>query len=376
MLRRLARRLTVSHEISAQVLRKARGAYFTPEAISRFISTWVLRHGNDRVMEPSAGDAAFMIAAVNRLKNLAGHPEAPPRIEGVEIHEHSAAIDHQRVVAAGGSPKITVSDFFVVPPKPVYDAVIGNLPDIRHQDFAGTSRTRAAEAALRAGVRLSRLVPSWAAFVLHCALSLKPGGRLGLVLPAELTSVNYAAPVRQFLFDNFTDVQLVMFVEQVFPDAETDVLLLLADGYGQDPTTEATIRLTKNAESLAVLSEDAVAWTPPTASGKWTGSLAGVEALEALQGLSALEAFVCLQHWGETTLEIVTGSNKYFALSPPRITQLDLPRSETLPLSPPGITHLRGLALTKKQLPRLGLEGKSTRLFYPKDSPLLCGYPR
>ena len=171
-------------EIDTPALRKARGAYFTPEGISRFISTWAIRRGDDRVMEPSAGDAAFMVAAVERLKNLAEDPKASPLIEGVEIHEHSARIGHERVVAAGGTPDITVSDFFSVSPEPVYDAVIGNPPYIRYQDFSGVSRTKAAEAALRAGVRLSRLASSWAAFVVHSALFLKTGGRLGLVLPA------------------------------------------------------------------------------------------------------------------------------------------------------------------------------------------------
>ena len=363
-------------EIDTPALRKARGAYFTPEGISRFISTWAIRRGDDRVMEPSAGDAAFMVAAVERLKNLAEDPKASPLIEGVEIHEHSARIGHERVVAAGGTPDITVSDFFSVSPEPVYDAVIGNPPYIRYQDFSGVSRTKAAEAALRAGVRLSRLASSWAAFVVHSALFLKTGGRLGLVLPAELMSVNYAAPVRQFLFDNFADVQLVLFDEQVFPDAEADVVLLLADGYGQGPTGEASVRLTKNAESLASLSDEAVSWTPPTASGKWTGSLAGATALEALQTLSAQNTFVGLQTWGETTLGIVTGNNKYFALSPQRVKQLGLSRSETLLLSPPGSAHLRGLALTTRQLQHLGQEGKSTRLFYPAQrlSPAAAAY--
>lgn len=51
----------------------------------------------------------------------------------------------------------------------------------------------------------------------HSALFLKPGGRLGLVLPAELLSVNYAAQVREFLMRRFARVRLVLFTERVFP---------------------------------------------------------------------------------------------------------------------------------------------------------------
>ncbi|WP_431112477.1 hypothetical protein [Variovorax paradoxus] len=57
------------------------------------------------------------------------------------------------------------------------------------------------------------------------------------MLPAELLSVNYAAPARHFLFDRFRDVELLLFDEQVFPaaEAEADVGLLLADGYLEGP---------------------------------------------------------------------------------------------------------------------------------------------
>jgi len=42
---------------------------------------------------------------------------------------------------------------------------------------------------MRAGVPLTNLASSWAAFTVHAALHLRVGGRLGLVLPAELLTV-------------------------------------------------------------------------------------------------------------------------------------------------------------------------------------------
>lgn len=74
---------------------------------------------------------------------------------------------------------------------------------------------------------------------MQVAAFLRDGGRLGLVLPAELLSVNYAAPVRKFLFDKFTSVELVLFEKQVFEEAEADTLLLLADGFNLASTNHA-----------------------------------------------------------------------------------------------------------------------------------------
>ncbi|MEE6289276.1 N-6 DNA methylase, partial [Georgenia sp. MJ173] len=322
----------------------------------------------DRVLEPSAGDAAFLVAAVERLRELSPTPEATPTVEGVEIHEYSARVGRQRVREAGGKARVRVSDFFLVPPTPTYDAVIGNPPYVRYQDWTGETRARSRQAALRAGVSLTGLASSWAAFTVHSALFLKDGGRLGLVLPAELLSVNYAAPVRQFLFDHFQSVELVLFDQQVFPEAEADVVLLLASGYRLGPTDQAVIRRAHNASDLIALGAGE-SWTPLDPAGKWTGSLVGMAATEPLRSLAASGTFTCLEAWGDTTLGIVTGANNYFTLSPARVRELGLARRELLRLSPPGSAHLRGLVLSTDMLSRLGAAGKATYLFYPDENP-------
>ncbi|WCM19787.1 SAM-dependent methyltransferase [Paraburkholderia bryophila] len=354
--------------IDTPALRKERGAFFTPEAITRFVANWAIRSPGDRVLEPSAGDAAFLVAAVRCLRELASDAGVRPTVDGVEIHAHSARVANQRVREAGGKTKIRHSDFFAVEPEPVYDAVIGNPPYIRYQEFSGEARARSREAALRGGVSLSGLASSWAAFSIHAAMFLKQGGRLGLVLPAEMLSVNYASPVRRFLFNRFRDVQLVLFDEQVFPEAEADVVLLLADGYLEGPTHHATIRQAKNATDLASLGEGLI-WRPTDPAAKWTSSLIDPKAIEPLHGLLDRGAFTDLETWGDTTLGIVTGNNKYFTVSPQRAKELGLCRKELLSLSPPGSSHLRGLSLSKSMLTKLGREGHAIYLFYPSDPP-------
>ncbi|WP_313815556.1 N-6 DNA methylase [Citricoccus sp.] len=346
-------------------LRKARGAFFTPEAITRYVTDWAIRSSTDSVLEPSTGDAAFLVQAVRRLHE---NGSSAPSVDGVEIHAHSAAVAHRRVEEAGGNPNITVSDFFLVEPQPRYSVVVGNPPYIRYQDFSGDSRTRSRAAALKAGVSLTALASSWAAFTVHSALFLKDGGRMGLVLPAELLSVNYAAAVRQFLFDRFRSVELVLFAEQVFPEAEADVVLLLADGFNEGPTDHATIYQAQDAEALASLS-GSLTWTPSDPSAKWTGLLVDPDAVEPLRTLRAEGHFTSLDAWGDTTLGMVTGNNRYFALSPARVKELGLPRKDLVRLSPPGSSHLRGLELSNSAMIKLGQQGKSTWLFRPADRP-------
>ena len=344
--------------------RKARGAFFTPPLIASFIAQWAIRAASDRVLEPSSGDAEFLVHAVRTLRGLGCER---PQVWGAELHEWSASYGAQRVHDAGGSAHVEVGDFFTQRPSELFDVVIGNPPYIRFQDFAGEARARARAAALQAGVALSGLASAWAAFTIHSAMHLAPGGRLGFVLPAELLSANYAAPVRRFLFERFASVELVLFEQRVFAEAETEAVLLLADGYQQGSSTSASIRQVTNAAGLQQLPQ-ALIWSPANPEHKWSGATVAAEATTSLLDVVAQGLFTPLATWGHTRLGMVTGRNTYFAISPAQAAELGLGARETLPLSPPGSRHLRGLELTPQALTALGREGKRTRLFRPGDT--------
>ena len=114
---------------------------------------------------------------------------------------------------------------------------------------------------------MTALASSWAAFVVHAASFVAPGGRLALVLPAELLTVNYAAPVRRFLMQRFTSVRLVLFEERVFPGVMEEVVLLLAEGQG--PTDYCDLIQAKNVTTLT--DTKGQRWTPDDAEDKMGG---------------------------------------------------------------------------------------------------------
>jgi len=351
-------------------LRKARGAFFTPASVARYVTDWAVRATHERILEPSCGEASFLLAAVDRLTELRGTGDTDQlaALDGIELHEDSARAARGLLRSAGVDANVAVGDFFCVDPTGSYDVVIGNPPYIRYQDFAGIARSRSRQAALRAGVGLTNLASSWAAFVVHSALFLRAGGRMGLVLPAELLSVNYAAEVRRFLLASFARVDLVLFTERVFPDAQEDVLLLLADGYLQGPTDHASVYQARNAAELGTIAAGRT-WTPISPEDKWTPSLLSAKALDAYTGLLSSGRFTVLETWGDTTLGMVTGNNKYFALSPARVANLGLEPTDVLRLSPPGSRHLRGLAFSAAALNELGRNGSATWLFRPEGEP-------
>lgn len=351
--------------IDTPELRKARGAYFTPLSIARYITAWAARDVHDSILEPSCGDAAFLVEAVRSLQKL-GNPR--PLVTGVEIHRESAESARSAVINAGGIPEIELRNFFDGVPSRRFDAVVGNPPYVRYQDWSGESRVKSREAALASGVNISSLASSWAAFTVHSTAFLSVGGRLGLVLPAELLSTNYAAPIRQFLFDSFRSIDLVLFNERVFPEAEADVVLLLAEGFAEGPALHAAVYQANNADDLNAMAP-ALQWSPSDPSAKWTGSIVASEARTLIDSVVQRGYFERLQAWGETTLGMVSGNNAYFALNEERVLQLGLEKNDLIRLSPPGSSHLRGITLTNDSMARLSRSGLSTWLFRPKDEP-------
>lgn len=344
-------------------LRKARGAFFTPTSVARFIAGWALREPTDSVLEPSCGEAVFL-HEVGRV----GH-RGP--LVGIELHEGSARQAQEALRAEGIAATIHVGDFFLHEAEARFDIVIGNPPYIRYQDFTGEARTRSRAAALRAGVNLTRLASSWAAFTVQSALHLKPGGRLGLVLPAELLTVNYAADVRRFLMEHFASVGLVLFEERVFPGVLEEVVLVLADGYdpaGRQGSDHCDLYQVRDAAALGTFAPDS-RWIPPTKSAKWSAGLLLPDGLAAYTGVTNGSGFGVLESWGDTTLGMVTGGNAFFALSPARVAELGLAKSDVIRLSPPGSRHLRGLSLTADALRKMGSDGAATHLFRPAGDP-------
>ena len=314
------------------------------------------------MLEPSCGDAAFLIPAANRLKDL-GAGETAKQLRGIDIHQPSAAAARDSLQALGLAATIETGDFFDVPPQPNFDAVVGNPPFVRYQDFSGVSRSKSLRAALSHGVRLSALASSWAAFTVHASEFLNNSGRLGLVLPAELLSVSYASEVRRFLLGRFSKVRLVLFEQLVFPGVLEDVVLLLAEGRGT--ATHFEVYQTRDARGLATLDTSLQQGFTPLENEKWTPALIPAKALETYREITASTGFSKLLDWGSTYLGSVTGNNDYFTFDSTTFSQSGLSKNEVLRISPPGARHLRGVTFSQRAWQQQAKEGARCYLFAP-----------
>jgi adenine-specific DNA-methyltransferase len=384
-------------------IRKARGAFFTPPELAKFIASWAIRSAHDRIVEPSCGDAIFLASAAIELAKLAdpaidlpadhlpadhlpadhlpaqdmpvhdlhthdGPPAvtSPSRTQLVGYDIHQASVDEGRsaLQELGFDGEFHVGDFFTQTSETKFDAVIGNPPFIRFQGFGGLSRAASLERALAVGVNISGLASSWAAFVVHASTFLTPGGRMGLVLPAELLSVNYASPIREYLMRSFSSIELVLFEELVFPGVQADVVVLLADGYGEGSSDHFALFQTKNVASIDT--RTGISWSPPTPSAKWTDALVTTASAQVMTDAVASGLLGALSDWGTVNSGMVTGANNFFALTPAQADELGIARTDCVNLLPSGLS-LTGLdSLTHKTWVDAGSRLK-TLLFFPRE---------
>lgn len=363
--------------------RKSRGAFFTAPAIADFLAAWALG-GNPSatVLDPTCGEAVFLLSAGRQLVDLGCRPEGLDRqVFGVDIHAGSLKAAADLLEAEGLDARTECADFFeLLPPDrlgsrlPFVDAVIGNPPFVRYQQHAGEVRRRSLAAALAQGVRLSGLASSWAAALVHACAFLKPSGRLAMVLPAELLTVHYAEPVRRWLRQRFAKVELVMFERLQFEDAQEHVVLLLAKG-GASEVESFRLRYVHHADQLASNSGGRTL-VYPADEGKWTNLLLSDEQRELMRTVEA-RCFVPLSTYGPPELGAVTGANDFFALDEYTREQFGLREDQLVRISPPGTKHLSGLNLTRGQWERLRWEGLPVWLFRPDpldDSPAVRSY--
>lgn len=342
-------------------MRKGRGAFFTPPQLAEMVCDALIRRADAKVLEPACGEGIFLRSAARRLACLgASKDETSVLLYGYELHEETVRAAYERLRADGVSAVIQPRDFFTVDPEGMFDVVVGNPPYIRYQDFTGEQRKIAQSRAIAQGVTINSLSSSWAPFVVHACGFLRNGGSLGMVLPAELMSSNYAGAVRAFLLSSFSNVDVVLFAHSVFPEVEEEVIVLLARGFNIGKSDGVNIR---QEETIGREAGKGV-FCRVSGDARWPLGEAGSRAAALL---SEVDAMVPLGDWGRIRLGAVTGANSYFCLSEEDVLRFGLSASDVIRLCPAGSSHLRELTLNERKMMEVAQKGGKVNLFYPSE---------
>ncbi|WP_375287063.1 N-6 DNA methylase [Sphingomonas sp.] len=336
--------ITPSGRFMALDTDKLRGGYYTPAPVARWLAEWAIRSADERILEPSCGDGNLIIASMEVLASLGATSDAIGRqVSGVELTTEEAAKARNRAAAFGDhcSEAVVVDDFFGWFERRsqrsdsghLYDVAIGNPPFIRYQSFPEPARTRAMSLMSAAGLKPNKLTNVWVPFVVAAVQSLRKGGRLAFVIPAELLQVTYAAQLRKLLTQRFDSITLVSCNELFFEGAEQEVLLLLAEGARAKADTETACQV-RLVERKTVA--DVVATTPRgIANGvddkavcgdseKWLKYFLTASEIQFMRELRLSQVATTLSHFASVDVGVVTGKNKFFVLSQADLRSLNI----------------------------------------------------
>ncbi|MCD9550646.1 N-6 DNA methylase [Photobacterium carnosum] len=308
---------------------KLRGGYYTPKKIANYLSDWSLRNNNEKVIEPSCGDGNFIESVLEtaHTKNI--------NIDLLAVEIDAEEIDKAKNRNEDNNIQWLNEDFFRVygnlkNTNDKFDVVIGNPPFIRFQHFDDESRDVAFGHLRDAGYKPTKLANSWAAFVQLSIELLNDGGRLGMVIPAEILQVKYASELRERIVKHFDHVILVGFKKLVFPDIQQEVVLLLAEGKHSKEGCVCdvhTIELKDESELDTALLTQTIkhAEAKHTRPGmKWTSFFLSEDCFVSLDKWQRSEKLTKLGELVSVDVGIVTGRNKFFVLDDDVINKYDL----------------------------------------------------
>lgn len=299
---------------------KLRGGYYTPQDLALFLTRWVAQGKPKSILEPSCGDGAF-------LEAIAKADVSGAQVVAIEFDAVEAAKSAERARNLPIDVEVLNTDFlgWALAELPEggqrFDAVVGNPPFVRYQYLPPTFQDLAEKVFSKLACRFTKHTNAWVPFVLASMALLRPGGRLAMVVPAEIIHVLHAQSLRTFLGETCRRLVIIDPEEIWFEGTLQGAVLLMA---------EKKRRLSDATEGLGLvpvrgrgfLSEDpAEVFARPvplngrTVEGKWTRAFLDVAVRELLDELEELPTVHRFKDVADVDVGIVTGANKFFLVS-------------------------------------------------------------
>ncbi|GIK43260.1 MAG: DNA methyltransferase [Chloroflexota bacterium] len=297
---------------------KLRGGYYTDPEIASFLLRWVLQIRPQNILEPSCGDGIFF-RSLSYLKT-----DSVKSIVGFEIDPIEAA--KSRVEATNlrnVNVEIHTQDFlgwsllqFMQPG--AFDAVVGNPPFIRYQYMESNLQARSQKIFESFQLPFTMHTNAWVPFVISSIALLRPGGRLAMVVPAELLHVLHAQSLRTYLTRQCSRVLIFDPEELWFENTLQGAILLLAEkkaepesrflGIGIIPTRTRSF-LQDDPETYFCQADYA---NGETVAGKWMLAFLSKREREILREATHYPDVYRFDKIADVAVGIVTGANKFF----------------------------------------------------------------
>jgi len=302
-----------------ETAQKLRGGYYTPVDLASFMAQWVKEISPNSILEPSCGDGAFFEA----FRNVQGFSKA--NVLGFELDEVEANKARSRAESAGlKKSDVRSQDFLqfavneLTRSNQKFDAVVGNPPFVRYQYLPAPFQAKAEQIFKELNLPFTKHTNAWVPFVLASISMLRPGGRLAMIVPAEIIHVTHAQSLRSFLGRECRRMVIIDPEDLWFSGTLQGAVILLAEkkrsktdkieGLGMYPV--------KGREFLKISPSEIFdapqAINGKTVQGKWTRALLDYETRSLFDELADHDEVFQFDEIAKVDVGIVTGANKFF----------------------------------------------------------------
>jgi adenine-specific DNA-methyltransferase len=317
--------------IENESAQKLRGGYYTPIDLAAFITRWTLETRPGSLLEPSCGDGAFVqaLAEVGFSGALS--------LTGFEILKAEAAKARDRCRCV---PRLNWSiheqDFLgwaineMLAGQSRFDAVTGNPPFIRYQYLPEDSQRKAEAIFKILHLPFTKHTNAWVPFVLASVALLRPGGRLGMILPSEIIHVTHAQSLRTYLGSTCGRL-LIIDPEEIWFDGTLQGAVIL---FAEKKRTAADYSEGLGIEKVSgrgFLNEDpgdlfdgTARMNGRTLEGKWTRALLTTRERGLIETICERPDVHRFEEIAQVDVGIVTGANKFFLVSDETVERFGL----------------------------------------------------
>jgi adenine-specific DNA-methyltransferase len=312
---------------------KLRGGYYTPLDLAVYISRWATEKHPKSVLEPSCGDGVFVEALAK------ASPRAKFCFTGFELLDEEATKARQRCLAVPQfESRIRNQDFLdfaisrILTGQTDFDCAVGNPPFIRYQYLPEESQRKAEAVFKLLHLPFTKHTNAWVPFVLAAVAMLKPGGRLGMILPSEIIHVMHPQSLRTYLGEVCSRLLVIDPEELWFDGTLQGAVILFAEKKhqtGDHCDGVGIVRVSGRSflsEEPSRLFNDTARINGKTVEGKWTRALLTIAERSLVDSLSEHPEVHRFEDIAKVDVGIVTGANKFFLVPDDTVSRYGLAR--------------------------------------------------
>jgi len=366
--------------IANETAQKLRGGYYTPQDLATFLCEWVLEINPRRVLEPSCGDGVFFSA----LRNAGA--KASLDVTGFELDQDEATKAANRAKEVGlKASKVHASDFLgwalektclgLFPQDLMFDAVVGNPPFVRYQYLPEPFQAQAERVFRELELPFTKHTNAWVSFILASMRMLRPGGRLAMVVPAEIIHVMHAQSLRSYLGRECRRMVIIDPEKLWFAGTLQGAVLLLAEKRKDEGERAEGLGIHEVRDREFLRESPARIFAAPrsingkTVAGKWTRALLDEKTRALLDELGDHPHVHRFADVADVDVGIVTGANKFFLVTDDVVSTHGLERWAHPMFG--RSEHCPGIIYDAKQHAANAKAGNPTNfLWFPDDGPL------